>query len=423
MKYKDLTIDDKKKIIDIWYDKNLKNKSEKVNSISALYKTHERTVYQWIKNIQNNDKDFIPAPKITIITDEAKKIYKLEEENKALKTALNEAKNHVIDSDDIKKFIYELNDIKFKADENIPTWLNKKSKNEIVPVFCLSDTHIGSVIDPADVNYVNEYNVEIAKKRIFRLTKDFINIYKCKLTNYEYPGVILNLGGDIIENAMHGTEETNELTVIDQTIEATNILITVIKMLHEAFGNVTIFAVSGNHGRLIADKYTKNTNRLGNSLEKIIYHFIGVHFKDNPKVNIITRQSDIIHYEVNGKTFRLEHGDSIPFTGQAISGPLNSFERARLKRNGMDSAVGRRFDYLIFGHFHQHLISNTGLIVMDSTKGYDSYVMRMSLPFNLPGATTYSINNRGEIIFATNLKCRDEQQPADTKSEYIKIYQ
>lgn len=422
MKYKNLTVDDKKNIIEIWYNDTL-TKAEKVTKIAKVYNLGERTVYSWVKNIQNNDKDFISTSKITIISDDAKKIHKLEEENKQLKNALNEAKNHVIDSDEIKRFIYELNDVELKAYDNIPNWMNKKTKNEIIPVFCLSDTHIGSVIDPADVNYVNEYNVEIAKKRIFGLTKDFISMYKDKLANYSYPGVIVNFGGDMIENAMHGTEETNELTVVDQTIEATNILITVIKMLNEAFGNVTIFAVSGNHGRLIADKYTKNTNRLGNSLEKIVYHFIGVHFKDKPEVSIITRQSDIIHYEVNGKTFRLEHGDSIPFTGQAISGPLNSFERARLKRNGMDSAVGRRFDYLIFGHFHQHLISNTGIIVMDSTKGYDSYVMRMSLPFNLPGATTFSINNRGEIIFATNLKCRDEQQPADTKSEYIKIYQ
>jgi len=99
---------------------------------------------------------------------------------------------------------------------------------------------------------------------------------------------------------------------------------------------------------------------------------------------------------------------------------LNSFERARLKRNGVDGAIGRKFDYLVFGHFHQHLISNTGLIVMDSTKGYDSYVMRMALPFNAPGATTFSINNRGDIIFATNLKCRDGKP--ESKSEFIKIY-
>lgn len=210
----------------------------------------------------------------------------------------------------------------------------------------------------------------------------------------------------MIEQAMHGAEETNELTVVDQVIKATSILIKVVSLLMDAFGKVAVFAVSGNHGRLIADKYVKTANRFDNSLEKIVYHFISVHFANNEDFSLHTSPSDVIHFAINGLKFRLEHGDNIHFTGSAISGPLNSWERARLKRSGHDSAINKPFDILIFGHFHQHAIHNK-LICLDSTKGMDPYAYSMALPFSLPGCTTFSVNSHGEVIFATNLKCRD----------------
>lgn len=58
---------------------------------------------------------------------------------------------------------------------------------------------------------------------------------------------------------------------------------------------------------------------------------------------------------------------------------------------------------------------------MDSPKGYDPYVMRMGLPFNLPGATTFAFNSRGEIIYGTNLKCRDNKKIIK-HTEHIKLF-
>jgi len=408
LKYKDLSNVDKRSIIE-YYNFDSLTKTETVRDIADDYDISTRTVYEWIDKIQLEnitEKPINNEQEISIVSEESKKIYKLEEENKSLKKALNEAKNHVIDSDDIKNIIYEINNIGYHNDSLIPEWIEKSSSsNEIVPVFCLSDIHIGSVIDASNVNYTNEYNIDIAKERIFQLVDDFIDMYKNKLSNYEYRGCVCIFGGDMIENAMHGTEEVNDLTVVNQVIETTSILIEVVKRLTNAFSNIFIPSVSGNHGRLIADKYVKNNNRLDHSLEKIVYHYVGLHFKDNENVNLHTSASDIIHFGVNGLKFRLEHGDNIKFTGQAISGPLNSWERARLKRVGTDSATGNHFDILIFGHFHQHLISNK-IIAMDSTKGYDTYVMSMALPYALPGATTFAVNSRGEVIFGTNLKCR-----------------
>ena len=415
MKFKELTKEDVEVFFNLW--NNSKNKYKDINDYFGIA---IRTAQEWNQKLTGKfkgkkynfdeleeSKDSSIEDRYDVVSEDKKRIYRLEEEVKILKKSLQDAKEHVTASDDIKELIFNIHKEGYNNPDTIPKWIDSKhsSNSEIVPVFCLSDIHVGSVIDPADVNYVNEYDVDIAKERIFTLTNDFIDMYINKLSNYKYKGCVLIFGGDMIENAMHGTEETNELTVINQVIETTSILIEVIERLNKAFGKVFIPSVSGNHGRLIADKYVKNSHRLDNSLEKIVYHFVELHFKDNDDISLVTSHSDILHFSINGLRFRLEHGDSIKFSGQAISGPLNSWERARLKRSGVDSAVGNGFDILIFGHFHQHLISNK-IIAMDSTKGYDTYVMRMALPFSLAGATTFSVNSKGEVIYGTNLKCR-----------------
>lgn len=403
MKYKNLTIDDKKKIIEIWYDDTL-TKAEKVTKIATEYNTGERTVYDWIKNIQNNDKDFIPAPKITIISDDAKKIHKLEDENKQLRNALNEAKNHVVDSEDIKKIIFDLNNIEFKKVE-IPNWINNKTKGKIVPVLCIADTHIGEVVNPQDVNYVNEFNTEIASQRINRCVDDFIDIYKNKF-NYEYDGIVLNILGDIITGELHDLKETNDKSAIDQVIFAVDLLETQIRKLHKAFGKVLVNMVSGNHGRYQPLKYTKNNNRYNNSLEKIVYTFIERNIsKDTNDVIFNTSPEDVLRYSINGHKFQQEHGDNIKTTGTAIAGPSTSFARAYLKKSAIGVSTNNSFQTLIVGHFHNHYYAN-GVLVCNSVKGFDTYCASLGIGFSLPGCTSFAVNSHGQIIYLTDLQIR-----------------
>lgn len=371
---------------------NLNISLRRISDVKYKYKNQSIDTVQLIQESNKYD----------ILSEDKKKIHKLEKELNDMKKALSSAKEEIHSLDFVKTIINEINEDDFTGVQ-IPDWINTvENTDQIVPVFCLSDTHIGSVIKSCDVNYVNEYNVEIAKQRIFKLTDDFIDIYVNKFSSYTYPGVVCIFGGDMIEQAMHGTEETNDLTVVNQVIETVSILREVIRRLNVSFGKVFIPAVSGNHGRLIADKYVKNNDRFDHSLEKIVYHYTNDYFRDNPDVVIYTTPSDIIHFSINGLKFRLEHGDAISFTGNAISGPLNSYERARLKKSGVDSSVGKNFDVLILGHFHSHLVT-TKLVTMASTKGYDTYVQRMALPFALPGATMFAVNAKGNIIFSTNL--------------------
>jgi len=409
--YKELTDQQKQELITYFdSDNGTIPKTEFMTVLCNKYGIKLRTAYNWRANIisEMSPEEFEETQntKHNIVSQESKTIYKQSEEIKSLRRALEEAREEVHLADNLHDLINNINGRNIDLSK-LPQWISKtKDTNDnIVPVICLSDLHIGSVVNPADINYVNEYNVTIARDRIFSLVDDFIDIYVNKFSKYKYDGVVCILGGDIIENAMHGKEETNELTVIDQVIKSSEILIMVVEKLKKAFGKVFVPSVSGNHGRLIADKYVKNEDRYNHSLEKIIYYNVAKHFDRDSSVTVYNQPSDILYFSINGLRFRLEHGDAIQFTGQAISGPLNSWERARLKRASVDSSMNKPFDIFICGHWHCHVIQEK-MVVMDSPVGYNAYSQRLSMPYSLPGITTFAINSNGNLIFSTNLKSR-----------------
>ena len=399
------------------------NNGLKTKELMKKYNISKRTVAYWKSNIKN-DIEITPTPseneEAYEINDDKKVIHKLKQEVKLLKKSIENAKTQIIDSDAIKEIVSGVKDIGF-SDET-PKWLDEvsKEKDEIVPVLAISDVHLGEVVDAEDVNFTNEYDSDIAIQRVNQCVKDFINIYKNKMTNYTYPGVVLLLPGDNITNSLHDLADTNDKTVINQIITAVNLFRGVIDRLQLAFGKVAVFAVSGNHGRLDVRNYTKTKQRYSNSLEKIVYHFVEDSFKGNDDVNIITSPSDIVRFSINGLKHQLEHGDSIKSSGSAIAGPITGWERARLKKSGVASATGNSFDVLVIGHFHQYYMTNK-FIVCNSVKGYDEYCQSLGISYAPPGSTSYAVNSHGQIIFSTDIQCRDKTEKKETKN-HIELF-
>lgn len=417
MKYKNLANEDKKLLAS-----ELSN--NKIIDVCERYKIPKRTMYDWKKKLKEDGYDIDGRdidPKETHFSKETIEAHKLKEENRALKKALKEAKNEMSSSDEIRELVEGVSKVKLDT-PLVPEWVatSSKKKNNIVPVLCLSDIHMGEVVEPEEVNFVNEYNSDIAKERVHQCVDDFIDIYKNKMSNYEYDGVVVVAPGDNTTNSLHDLAEFNDNSPIDQIIEVVVLFQEVLLKLEKAFGNVVMFATSGNHGRLQPKGYTKTKGRFNNSLEKIVYHFLEVNMKET-KVSIITDPSDIVRFSINGKRFRLEHGDSIKSAGTAIAGPVTGWERARLKKSAIDSSTNNKFDTLVIGHFHTHHIQGESMIVCNSPKGFDEFCQMLSIPYAPPGCTSFSVNNHGQIIFATDIQCRDGIQVKPRKN-HIELF-
>ncbi len=416
MKYKNLTSELKQVIYD--------TKGQALSDISKKYNVSVRALYKWkakinlefdngIDNEALNDEEIV----VDIISEDKRKIYRLEKELQQYKKAIKEAKTNIVSSDDVKHLIAGINNIGFKNE--IPEWVDNDSK-KLVPVVCLSDIHIGEVVEEGDVGFGDSYNTDLAHEYADKVINDFIGICKINM-NYDYDGVVLILGGDILAgNNMHNMDDTNDRTAMQQVIEGGNLIIRAINNLHKNFGKVFVPAVTGNHDRLDGSRYTRTKQRTENSLGMMTYYYVQQHFADNDEVSIVTDKSDEVLFSINGHRFNLQHGDTIK-GGNGIGGVAVPILRARAKKLTAAVAVNKAFDTLIIGHFHQS-ISLTGLIVMNSLKIYDEYSKMLGFSYSRPGSTSFFVNEFGEIIFSTDIIIRKEENIKYNKDKSISLF-
>jgi hypothetical protein len=149
----------------------------------------------------------------------------------------------------IKKTIIKLNESKVK----VPSWTIKKPKKHTsagIPTLFASDWHWGEIVDPNQINGVNEYNIAIAQDRAKAMVEKAVDLLKNHVAHSNYPGIVFVLGGDMVSGDIH--EElmaTNEMEIMPTVIDLFGVLTWCITTLADEFGQVFVPCVSGNHGR------------------------------------------------------------------------------------------------------------------------------------------------------------------------------
>jgi len=376
------------------------------------------------KNTVNQEEKVVTTKqtveeKYDILSHDKRTIKRLENENKVLRKAINEAKEEIVTSDDIKQLIAEAKEIGFDTTE--PVWLKKaKKSDDLIPVMALSDIHIGEVIKAEEMGYGDSYDTETAHAFADKVTQDFINICKVNMSNYNYKGIVLLLPGDGITGSLHDLSDTNDRTPVQQVVELTNLYTRVIRALRKEFDKVAVFGVTGNHGRFDARAYTKTKGRVENSLETIVYHFVQEAFADDAGVSMVTNKTDEILFAINGRKFLLCHGDNVK-GGNGIGGIHVPIMRTRAKMLSVKVANNQAFDTLILGHFHQHFLSSE-LVICNSLKPYDEYSKAMNFSYSRPGSTTFFVNHRGQMIYATDVQINKEDTITPSNKKSIELF-
>ncbi len=244
------------------------------------------------------------------------------------------------------------------------------------PITIWSDWHFGEVVDPDQVGGVNKYNSSIARKRIYRLYDTTVDLafHHMGKTTEQYPGIIVCLGGDMIGGDIH--EEllaTNDKTPHQAVNELTDIIAAGLEQLATKFGRVYVPCVVGNHGR--STKRMPFKNRVFTNYDWSIYCNLARYFKREKNIRIDVPNSADAHFRCFGTRYMLTHGDSLGTKGgDGIIGFIGPIVRGHMKVGRSEAQVGRDFDVLLLGHWHQQLwLPN--VIVNNSLKGYDEFAM------------------------------------------------
>ncbi|MCW2242252.1 hypothetical protein [Azospirillum canadense] len=256
-----------------------------------------------------------------------------------------------------------------------PAWLVEETHGGSapgVPVTIWSDWHFGEVVRPVEVGGVNEFNITVARERVRRLVERTIDLCFAHMVRPEYPGIVVCLGGDMISGDIH--EElavSNELLTAPTLIELQGVLIWALERLADRFGRVFVPCVVGNHGRMTHKPRAKG--RVHTSFEWLLYCQLERHFANDPRVQFHIPGEADAHFSVYGHRYMLTHGDSMGVKGgDGMIGLLGPVTRGTIKLRNSEAQIGRDFDTVILGHWHQYL-PMPGCIVNGSLKGYDEY--------------------------------------------------
>lgn len=257
-----------------------------------------------------------------------------------------------------------------------PAWLSKSGKHGSrgCPITVWSDIHYGEVVDPDNVNGVNKYNATIARNRLFRLFDSTVELSYEHMgrAKYEYPGIIVCLGGDMVGGDIH--EEllaTNDRTPLQSVNDLTDILAAGIEKLASKFGKIYVPCVVGNHGRNTRKPRFKQI--VYTNYDWSIYCNLARHFKDEKHIRIDIPNGADAHFPSYGTNYMLTHGDNLGVKGgDGLIGAIGPIMRGSIKLGSQTHKIGLDFDELVLCHWHQ-LLWLPGVTVNNALKGFDEY--------------------------------------------------
>lgn len=293
---------------------------------------------------------------------------------KTLETELTQARDDQLTVAMVRREILKLRDAASVATP--PVWVSERKKgggkNPLTPMTIWSDWHWGEVVNKAQVNGVNEYNLEIAHRRAQRLLDGTLNLAFNYTVHGEYPGIVLMLGGDMVSGTIHDElVATNDKPIMPVVVDLFGVLKRGILALKEQFGRVYVPCVVGNHGRTTVRPVYKNAAYT--SYDWLIYSLLERDFQDDDAVVFQVPEGSDVHFNVWRHRFMLTHGDKLGVMGgDGIIGALGPICRGSFKTRNSSASIGLDFDTLVIGHWHQY-IPLPRVVVNGCLKGFDEY--------------------------------------------------
>jgi len=338
-------------------------------------------------------------------------------EVRALRAQLAAAKGAQLDDEFVRTKIFKL------ASEpvTVPDWLVQRREvagDLGVPTLFASDWHWAEVVDPRQINGVNEYNLEIAHRRARKMIERTIHLLRNCMVGAQYPGIVFALGGDMVSGDIHDElAVSNEVDIMPCVLDLIGVLAWCIRTLANEFGQVFVPCVSGNHGRNTIKIRAKGRNHT--SFDWLAYCILAREFADDARVHFLIPDGPDAYYRVYGTRYLLTHGDQFR-GGDGMIGALGPIIRGDHKKRSRAGQVDMPYDVLLLGHWHQ-LIQLQRLIVNGSLKGYDEYAYSNNFGFERARQALWITHPEHGITF--NMAVNVDEAPGQVSSGWVSVPQ
>ena len=267
-------------------------------------------------------------------------------------------------------------------------------------VALFSDAHIEETVAPDSVLGLNEYNVDIARKRI---EKYFVNLANC-LNEDKVEDLIFASLGDTISGFIHEElAQCNGLTPLEATYEAQNLIINGLRYLcdNTKLNSIKFIGIVGNHSRVT--KKIQHANGYAMSYEWLMYRnvqreseLLGLPIEfclPNSEMAIVDTQDK--------KRFIFIHGFQIKSNG---SGTVCGIYPA-LNRLSMKWSKTFKQDKIYLGHFHT-CVSIPNAVVNGSIIGYNAFAMTNGFEYEEPAQQYEVFDTKIGPLLSRKIYCR-----------------
>lgn len=343
----------------------------------------------------------------------------LKAELKRYATLLKEAQAKGVEQEAIRRTIIGL-----KQDvESLrpPKWIITPGNKKVghgVPTLFVSDLHWGEVVQPSQINYVNEYNLDIARARLRTMVERAIRLCSILDSKMSYPGIVVPLGGDMISGNIHDElSATNEINSMPAVLDLYSHLVAVINTLADTFGAVFLPCVTGNHGRDTTKIWGKDRHHT--SFDWLLYCFLAKHFENDARVTFYIPDGSDAHYSIYNHKYLLTHGDQFR-GGDGLIGCLGPILRGDHKKRSRNAQIDMEYHTMIMGHWHQY-IHHSRVIVNSSLKGYDEYAFTNNFGFEEPQQALWLTHPEHGITYRMPVRVDSSKPASKQKVPWVSV--
>lgn len=261
-------------------------------------------------------------------------------------------------------------------------------RGDAIPCALASDWHIEEPVTASDVHSLNEYNLEIARKRAVFFFQNFLRLADIMARDSHVRAIWIGFLGDFFSGFIH--EElvaTNLLAPGDAAKEVVGMLTSGIEfLLRESNYQILGDCLAGNHGRMTKQMW--HGDPTGTSLESFMYHTVAARFHGNPRVQLNVADRAMVYRDFFERfRMRLIHGYEVKYGGGVggITIPLNK-ALAQWDRPIQASLTA-------LGHFHQRL-SGPNYEINGSLIGYNTFAQAIKAGYEDPQQSFFLVHAR-----------------------------
>ena len=253
-----------------------------------------------------------------------------------------------------------------------------KASNPINLVMHITDSHMGAVQDPDEIEGFNIFSPDICEKRCIGFSRAFIEWTKMLRNSYKINKCHVLMTGDLISGDIHDELRiTNAFPVPEQCVRSAQVHAKQIALLAPYFNEIIVeFLTEDNHSRLTAKPQAKEAGK--NSFNYIVGILLETYLRKHKNIDfhLHAMNSKVVH--VSTRNYLLKHGHDIrgwmgvPWYGveRMVAKEITARNNLIMQDYEMAHEIG--FDKIIHGHFHTPF-DHTLYMCGGSVSGTDAY--------------------------------------------------